>query len=97
VTATWLATAADLRLHQETKRQPLDLYLEEKPHLLPLPAHPYDTAETVYRTVNCEGYVAYRQNFYSVPWQRIGQLLPLRITEQELIVYSPRVNRDRPP
>jgi transposase len=91
VTATWLATTADVRLHQETKRQPLALYLEEKPHLLPLPAHPYDTAETVYRTVNCEGYVAYRQNFYSVPWQRIGQLLPLRITEQELIVYSPEL------
>ena len=91
VTATWLATTADVRTHQETKRQPLDLYLEEKPHLLPLPTHPYDTAETVYRTVNCEGYVAYRQNFYSVPWQRIGQLLPLRITEQELIVYGPEV------
>jgi hypothetical protein len=33
--------------------------------------------------------VAYLQNFYSVPWQRIGELLPLRITEKELIVYGP--------
>jgi hypothetical protein len=91
VTATWLATTADLRIHRETKRRPIDLYLEEKPHLLPLPAHAYDTAETIYRTVNCEGYVAYRQNFYSVHWQRIGQLLPLRITEKELVVYGPEV------
>jgi transposase len=91
VTATWLATTSDLHLHRETKRQPIDLYLEEKPHLLPLPAHPYDTAETVYRTVNSEGQVAYRQNFYSVPGQRIGQLLPVRITEKELIVYGPDV------
>jgi transposase len=91
VTATWLATTADLHNHRETKRRPLDLYLEEKPHLLPLPAYPYDTAETVYRTVNCEGQVAYRQNFYSVPWQRIGELLPVRITEKELIVYGPDV------
>ncbi len=91
VTATWLATTADLRLHRETKRQPLDLYLEEKPHLLPLPAHPYDTAKTVYRTVNSEGHVAYRQNFYSAPWQRIGELLPVRITEKELILYGPDV------
>jgi len=53
--------------------------------------HPYDTAKTVYRTVNCEGRVAYRQNFYSVPWQRIGELLPVRITEKELIVYGPDV------
>jgi transposase len=89
VTANWLATTADLRLHQETKRRPIDLYREEKPHLLPLPAHPYDTAQVLYRTVNTEGCVPYLQNFYSVPWQRIGELLPLRITEKELIVYSP--------
>jgi uncharacterized protein YecE (DUF72 family) len=37
--ANWLATTADVRLHQETKRRPIDLYQEEKPHLLPLPAH----------------------------------------------------------
>jgi len=54
-----------------------------------LPAHPYDTAQILYRTVNSEGCVAYLQNFYSVPWQRIGELLPLRITEKELIVYGP--------
>jgi len=35
--------------------------------------------------------VAYLQNFYSVPWQRIGELLPVRITENELIVYGPDV------
>jgi hypothetical protein len=41
--------------------------------------------------VNSEGHVLYRQNFYSVPWQRIGELLPVRITEKELIVYGPDV------
>jgi transposase len=91
VTANWLATTADLRIHRETKRRPLDLYLEEKPYLLPLPDHAYDTALVLYRTVNSEGFVAYRQNFYSVPWQRIGELLPLRVTEKELIVYGPDV------
>jgi transposase len=89
VTANWLANIADVRIHQETKRRPIDLYQEEKPHLLPLPAHPYDTALVLYRKVNTEGCVAYLQNFYSVPWQRIGELLPLRITEKELIVYGP--------
>ena len=56
--------------------------------LIPLPANPYDTAEVVYRTVNAEGMVAYRQNYYSVPWRCLGQVLPLRITEEELIVYG---------
>jgi len=69
----------------------LDLYQEELPHLLPLPEKPYDTAEVVYRTVNPEGFISYLQNFYSVPWQRIGQLLPVRITESEIIVYDPDI------
>jgi transposase len=89
--ALWLANTADLHVHRETKRRPIDLYQEEKPHLLRLPAQPYDTAQVLYRTVNAEGHVAYRQNFYSVPWQRIGELLPVRITERELIVYGPDV------
>jgi transposase len=86
--ALWLADTADTHVHRETKRRPIDLYQEEKPHLLSLPARPYDTAQVFYRTVNSEGHVAYRQNFYSVPWQRIGELLPVRITEKELIVYG---------
>ena len=35
--------------------------------------------------------MAKKQNFYSAPWQRIGELLPVRITEKELIVYGPDV------
>ena len=88
VAAHWLAETADVRFHQETRRRPIDLFQEEQPHLLPLPARAYDTALVLYRTVNSEGHVMYRQNFYSVPWQRIGELLPVRVTEDELIVYA---------
>ena len=91
VTAQWLAHTADVRLHHEIKSRPIDRFQEEKPYLLSLPARPYDTAQVLYRTVNSEGHVMYRQNFYSVPWQRIGELLPVRITEKELIVYGPDV------
>jgi transposase len=91
VAAQWLAHTADVRFHQEIKTRPIDRFQEEKPHLLSLPARAYDTAQVFYRTVNSEGQVMYRQNFYSVPWQRIGELLPLRITEKELIVYGPDI------
>ncbi|MDD4892208.1 MAG: IS21 family transposase [Phycisphaerae bacterium] len=91
VTAWWLAEVADVRVHRETKRRPVDLHAEELPYLIPLPDKPYDTAEVVYRTVNAEGMVSYRQNFYSVPWRYLGQVLPLRITEEELIVYGPNL------
>jgi len=64
---------------------------KRKPFLLALPARPYDTARVLYRTVDPEGHIAYLQNFYSVPWQRIGELLPVRVTENELVVYGPEV------
>src|SRR5215471_12224252 len=91
VARRWLAETADLRTHRETKRRPIDLFEEEKPHLLALPARAYDTARVLYRTVDPDGHIAYLQNFYSVPWQRIGELLPVRVTENELIVYGPDV------
>lgn len=87
--AQWLAEVADVRIHRETQRRPVDLHAEELPCLVPLPAQPYDTAEVVYRTVSAEGLVAYRQNLYSVPWRHIGEALAVRITESELIIYGP--------
>jgi len=91
VARRWLAETADVRTHRETRRRPIDLFEEEKPHLLALPAQAYDTAHVLYRTVDADGRIAYLQNFYSVPWQRIGELLPVRITESEVIIYGPDV------
>ena len=41
VTAWWLANVADVRVHGQTKKTPLELYEQERPHLIPLPAQPY--------------------------------------------------------
>lgn len=91
VTAWWLANVADVRLHRETKQRPIDRYAEERPHLIPLPVQPFDTAQVFYRVADVEGFVCYQQNYYSVPWRYLGQALPLRITAAEVIVYSPAV------
>ena len=88
-TAWWLAQVADVRVHGETKERPLDRHAQERPHLLPLPTHPYDLASVVYRHVSAAGVVAWQANHYSVPWRLIGRLLALRITADELIVYGP--------
>lgn len=92
VTARWLTEVADVRIHRETKQRPIDRHAEERPHLLPLPATPYDVATVEYRVVNVEGFVVYQQNSYSVPWRHIGLALPVRVTEAELIVYGPQVD-----
>ena len=91
VTLTWLANVADLRVHAETKQTPLQRYAVEQAHLIALPAQAYDTALVLYRSVNAKGFIAYRQNFYAAPWCYIGQLVPVRITEHEVVVYSPAV------
>jgi len=91
VTLTWLSDVADVRVHRETKQTPRQRFEAERPHLLPLPAVSYDTAPVVYRTVNAEGFITYRQNGYSVPWRHIGQALPVRVTETEVVVYGPNV------
>jgi len=88
-TAAWLANTADVRVHRETGKRPIDAHAEEQAHLLKLPGAAYDTARVVYRVVDVEGMIAFESNSYSTPWRFIGRMLPVRVTEHELIVYDP--------
>jgi transposase len=88
LTAWWLETVADVRLHRELQKTPREAHAEERPYLLPPPERPYDTALVVYRVVDAEGYIGYERNGYSVPWQLVGQMLAIRVGECELIVYD---------
>jgi transposase len=84
----WLNNVADARPHRETHEPPIDRYRKEQPYLLRLPDHRWEVATVVYRVVSTEGTVSHLQNAYSVSPHLIGQLLPVRITESELIVYG---------
>ncbi len=88
VTAEWLATVADVHTMRDFRESPRDRHERERPQLLPLPSRDFDTALVVYRHVNVEGFLTHRLNHYSVPWSFIGQVLPVRITDGEVIVYS---------
>ena len=81
-----------MRVHRTTGQRPLDRHAEELPRLIPLPAQPYDPSPVVCRIVDAEGLVAWKNGRYSVPWRYIGHTLPVRITETELIVYSPGID-----
>lgn len=88
VTRWWLAEVADRRLHGTTGKTPLELHEEERSHLLPLPALRFDTAQVVYRIVDSEGLIQFANNRYSVPWRLIGEQLPVRVTDERLLVYD---------
>jgi transposase len=86
--AWWLAEVADVRVHRQTQARPVDRHAEERPHLIPLPVQAYDASEVVYRTVDAEGFVVYRQNFYAAPWRLLGQNVAVRVTENELVIHD---------
>jgi transposase len=88
VTAAWLANVADVRILRDFKESPRARHQHEQSQLLPLPACDVDTALVVYRHVNVEGFISQRTNLYSVPWSYIGQVLPVRVSESEVIIYS---------
>jgi transposase len=84
----WLREVNDRRIHGTTKRTPLELHEEEKPYLIDLPAVRFDTAQVVYRKVDSEGFINYADNRYSAPWRLIGQMIPVRILEDQLEIFN---------
>jgi transposase len=85
---TWMDSTSDLHLHDTTRERPLDRFAREKDHLLPLPAHPYDTAEVAYRVVSDDAFVRWDDVRYSVPLSAVLDLVVLRVTEHEVFVYA---------
>jgi hypothetical protein len=84
--AHWLDTIVDQRTRHG--RTPLDRFVEEREHLVPLPRHPYDTARVVYRLCSIDGFVAWEGNAYAVPYEHVTDFLPVRVTQHGLFVYA---------
>lgn len=87
--AEWLMTKNDIRIHRTTNKRPLDMYAEEAPTLEPLPQKPFDTSRVVYRIVNNEACIEYDSYFYTVPPHLLFETCPVRITHEEVLIYSP--------
>jgi transposase len=83
----WLRTVANVRLHGETQRKPIDLFAEEKTRLKPLPPLAYDCAvlQPVSATSRCR--IVFETNRYSIPHLYAGQKLTLKIYPERLCIY----------
>jgi transposase len=89
----WMANRSDLHVHDKTRQPPLERFLEqERSALIPLPRHPYDSSEVVLRVCRIDGFVEYKTNFYSVPFEYVADILALKITEHNVGVYSPELD-----
>ena len=82
----WLDTVVDHR--RRHRHSALERFANEQPHLVPLPAHPYDTARVIYRLCSIDGFVSWEGNRYAVAYEHVTDILPVRITQRELFVYA---------
>jgi len=89
----WLREKSDSHQHDTTGRPPLELFLEQElSALTPLPLHPYDCAEVALRVCDLEGCLEFETNRYPVPYEHVADILTLKATEQEILIYSPELD-----
>ena len=84
----WQETVANVRVHGETKRRPVDLFAEEKPQLQPLPLHPYDTGVVRPGLVSNQCRVVVDTNRYSVPPRHASSELTLKLSADRLRLFA---------
>jgi len=84
----WMETVANVRWHGETRRRPVDLLAEEKPHLKPLPTLPYEATlvRSVRVTNRCR--VVVDTNRYSVPPRYAAATLTLQLSPERLRLFD---------
>jgi transposase len=83
----WLDTVANVRLHGETRQKPTDLWAKERPHLRPLPMHPFDIATVSQVRASRQFRMTLDTNRYSVPAHLAGQALTLKTYPDRLCLY----------
>ncbi len=82
----WLETVANVRLHRETQRRPVDLWTEERAHLQPVNPRPFDVARVLAVRANRQFRVTFEANRYSVPARFAGAQVTLKAYPQHLCV-----------
>ncbi len=83
----WLDTVANVRIHKETRKRPVELLATEAPALRPLPPVPADTSVTRVVRVTNRCRVAVDTNRYSVPARHASQRLVLHAFADRLCFY----------
>jgi transposase len=83
----WLDTVANVRIHGQTRKRPVDLFDEERAYLSALPAHPYDVATVSQVRASSQFRVTVDTNRYSVPAEYAGVALTLKSYPDRLCIY----------
>src|SRR5210317_788023 len=83
----WLNTVANVRLHGETGKRPVDRFQRERQSMTQLPPHAYDIATIDQVRASRQFRVAVDGNRYSVPAEYAGAPLTLKTYPDRLCIY----------
>ncbi|MBI5918202.1 MAG: IS21 family transposase [Nitrosomonadales bacterium] len=83
----WLDTVANVRIHGETRRRPIDLFQEEQPRLRPLNPMPYDIGRIETARAGKQFRVTLDTNHYSVPARYVGVRVTLKAYPDRICIY----------
>lgn len=83
----WNRQIASLRVHGTTGRAPWEMFLQEKPSLLPLSPTPYLSTLWRHTRVQPNAHALFERHFYSVPWQHLGKDVWIRAIPDRIFLY----------
>jgi transposase len=84
----WLETVANVRLHGETRKKPVELFEAERPCLLPLPVNGFDIATVSQQRASSQFRITCDTNRYSVPAEYAGRRLTVKTDPERICVYA---------
>jgi transposase len=84
----WLQTVANVRIHGETRKKPLELFEAERPCLLPLSVNAFDIATVSPQRASTQFRITIDTNRYSVPAEYAGRRLTVKTDPERICVYA---------
>lgn len=86
--ANWEERWASKRVHGREKRQVMEMFLEERPYLQPLPVEKFRYFQQVSRTVDDAGMVLAEKSYYSALPARLRSKVTVRIYEDSIEILD---------
>ena len=83
----WLESVANVRLHRETHRRPVDLWAEERAQLQLVNPRPFEVGRVLAVRANRQFRITFESNHYSVPARFAGSQVTLKAYPDRLCVY----------
>ena len=83
----WLEGVANVRLHRETRRRPVDLWAEEQAQLHPVNPRLFDVGRVLTVRANRQFRISFEANRYSVPACYAGCPMTLKVYPDRLCIY----------